>query len=103
MEALARGTPVLAFHGGIAAEMIYDHVTGFACESLDEMVDVLPLIANLDRRECRAAFEKRFSVERMTDRYHHLYERLISAARPPRLSNDLSPQEAQYLTRPMTV
>ena len=76
---------------------------GFACESLDEMVDVLPLIENLDRRECRAAFEKRFSVERMTDRYHHLYERLISAARPPRLSNDLSPQEVQYLTRPMTV
>ena len=91
-EALACGTPVVAFHGGVAAEMIYDHVTGFACESLDEMVDVLPLIANLDRRECRAAFEKRFSAERMTDRYLQLYERLISAARPPRLSNDLSLQ-----------
>lgn len=83
--------------------MIYDHVTGFACESLDEMVDVLPLIANLDRRECRAAFEKRFSVERMTDQYLHLYKRLISAAKTPRLSNDLSLQEVLYFTRPMTV
>ncbi len=83
-EALACGTPILAFHGGSAAEMIYDHVTGFACQSLDEMVDVLPLIGNLDRRECRGVFEKRFSAERMTDQYLQLYERLIAAARPSR-------------------
>lgn len=83
-EALACGTPILAFHGGSAAEMIYDSVTGFACESLDEMVEVLPLIEDIDRRECRSAFEKRFSAERMTDQYLRLYERLIVAARPPR-------------------
>ena len=37
-EALACGTPVLAFHGGSAARVIYGHVTGFAYESLEEMV-----------------------------------------------------------------
>ena len=83
-EALACGTPILAFHGGSAVEMIYDHVTGFACQSLEEMVEVLPLIGDLDRRECRGAFEKRFSAERMTDQYLRLYERLIAAARSPR-------------------
>lgn len=79
-EALACGTPVLAFQEGNAAEMTYDHVTGFACESLEEMVDVLPSIGDIDRRECRGSFEKRFSAERMANQYLRLYERLIGAA-----------------------
>ncbi|MEO7861448.1 MAG: glycosyltransferase family 4 protein [Nitrospirales bacterium] len=79
-EALACGTPVVAFQGGNAAEMIYDHVTGFACDSLDEMVAVLPLVRGLDRRACRNVFEKRFSAERTADQYVHLYTRLIAAA-----------------------
>lgn len=79
-EALACGTPVLAFHGGAAAELIYDHITGFACESLEEMIEMVPLIKNIDRRECRGAFEKRLSTERMTDQYIDLYERLIDAS-----------------------
>lgn len=83
-EALACGTPILAFQGGSAVEMIYDHVTGFACENLDEMVEVLPWIGDIDRRECRGAFEKQFSAERMTDQYLRLYERLIGVARSPR-------------------
>ncbi len=67
-EALGCGTPVVAFHRGNAAEMIYDQVTGFVCDSLEEMVDVLPLIGDLDRNACSAASEKRFSAERMADR-----------------------------------
>ena len=79
-EALACGTPVVAFHDGNPAEMIYDHVTGFVCDSLDEMVKVLPLVRDLDRSACRHAFEKRFSVERMTDQHVQLYDRLIKGA-----------------------
>jgi glycosyltransferase involved in cell wall biosynthesis len=79
-EALACGTPVVAFHGGPVGEMIYDHVTGFACDSFDEMVDALPLVRDIDRKACRNVFEKRFSVERMTDQYIYLYERLIASA-----------------------
>jgi glycosyltransferase involved in cell wall biosynthesis len=79
-EALACGTPVVAFRGGQAAEMIYDHVTGFACDSFDEMVYALPLVRDIDRKACRNVFEKRFSVERMTDQYIYLYERLIASA-----------------------
>jgi glycosyltransferase involved in cell wall biosynthesis len=89
-EALACGTPVVAFHGGQAAEMIYDHVTGFVCDSLDEMVHMLPLVKDLDRKACRNVFEKRFSVERMTDQYVHLYERLIAAASHLRFSASIA-------------
>ncbi len=77
--ALACGTPVLALEGGTAGEMIYDHITGFDCDSVDEMVEVLPCIGDIDRRECGGVFEKRFSTERMADQYLALYQRLIDA------------------------
>ena len=48
-EVLACGTPVVAFHGGNAAVLIYDHLTGFICDSLTEIVIVLPLIGDLNR------------------------------------------------------
>lgn len=102
-EALACGTPVVTFHGGNAAEMICDHITGFACESLDEMVEVLPLIWDLDRRECRRTFEKRFSAKRMADHYLQLYERLIGAAQPSQAPGVEAVQRLQPDTRPVTV
>jgi glycosyltransferase involved in cell wall biosynthesis len=102
-EALACGTPVVACHGGNAAEMIYDHATGFTCESLEEMVEVLPLIGDLDRRECRGAFEQRFSAERMADQYLQLYERLIVAAKSPRVFDASVVQAVQTDTRPVAV
>lgn len=58
------GTPLVAFHGRNAAELIYDHVKGFTYDSLEEMVEMLPLILGvLQRRECRGAFEKRVSED----------------------------------------
>ena len=102
-EALACGTPVVAFHGGPAGEMIYDHVTGFACDSLDEMVHVLPLLKDLDRKACRNVFEKRFSVERIADQYVHLYERLIASAASHRRFSASIAQAAQTDRRPMAV
>jgi glycosyltransferase involved in cell wall biosynthesis len=103
VEALACGTPVVTLHGGTAEEMICDHVTGFACENLDEMVEVLPLIWDLDREECRSSFEKRFSAERMTDHYLLLYERLIGLGQSPRLSSPAAIPTPQPDTRPVTV
>ena len=102
-EALACGTPVVAFDGGLAAEMIYDHVTGFTCESINEMVEMLPLIGDLDRRECRAAFEKQFSTARMAEHYLSLYQRLIDASRSPRGYDASVVKMVQPDIRPMTV
>jgi glycosyltransferase involved in cell wall biosynthesis len=102
-EALACGTPVVSLHGGNAAEMIHDHVTGFVCENLDEMVEVLPSTWDLDRRECRDSFERRFSAERMADHYLLLYERLIGVGQSPRLSSPAATQTPQADTRAVTV
>jgi len=102
-EALACGTPVLAFHGSPAAEMIYDHVTGFACESLEEMVEVVPLIGTIDRSECRRAFEKRLSAERMTDEYIELYERLTEVTKPLRKGGAAAYQMDQTDRSPVAV
>ena len=98
---LACGTPVVAFHRGHAAEMIYDQVTGFVCDSLEEMVDMLPLIGDLDRNACRSAFEQRFSTERMADEYLQLYERLIGPATSSRMFGSSTVQGVRTDRRPM--
>jgi hypothetical protein len=66
------------------------------------MVHVLPLVRDLDRKACRNVFEKRFSVERMTDQYVHLYERLIAAASHRRIRASI-PQATQADRRQVAV
>lgn len=67
------------------------------------MVEVLPLIGDLDRRECRGALEIRFSAERIADRYLELYERRIHAARSPRMFDASAVQAVQTVRGPVTV
>ena len=77
IEALACGTPVLAYRRGSIPEIIEDGVTGFVCDGLDEMTAAIQRIPNIDRGRCRLAFEQRFTVERMAQDYVRLYERLL--------------------------
>jgi len=79
-EALACGTPVVAFRRGSVAEVIEDGVTGFVVDSVDEAVDALRQIGSIDRRACRDAFERRFTAARMTREYVDVYERVASHA-----------------------
>ena len=60
IEALACGTPVLAYRRGSIPEIIEDGVTGFVCEGLDEMTAAIQRIPEIDRRRCRLTFEQRF-------------------------------------------
>ncbi len=76
IEALACGTPVLAYRRGSIPEIIDDTETGFVCEGLDEMTAAVQGIPKIDRRRCRLAFEERFSVERMAQDYLRVYEQL---------------------------
>jgi glycosyltransferase involved in cell wall biosynthesis len=77
IEALACGVPVVAFRGGSVAEIVEDGVTGFIVDSMDEAVAAARHVGRLDRRDCRASFERRFSVRRMASEYVDLYERAI--------------------------
>lgn len=77
VEALACGTPVIARDRGSMPELITDGVTGFLVNSTLEAVQAVERIGELDRRACRAAVSKHFTVDRMADRYLALYQSIL--------------------------
>jgi glycosyltransferase involved in cell wall biosynthesis len=79
IEALACGTPVVAFRAGSVPEVLEDGVTGFVVDTVEDAIAVTRSVKDIDRLRCRAVFEDRFSVGRMAKDYLALYERLISA------------------------
>lgn len=78
VEAMACGTPVIAFNRGSMPELIDHGVTGFLVDTIDEAVEAIARVEEIDRAKCRQRVAERFSVERMADDYIKLYERLIS-------------------------
>ena len=81
IEAMACGTPVLAFRGGAVEELVRPGVTGAIVDSVDEAVAALPGVLQLDRSDCREEFERRFSATRMARDYVRVYERVIGPSR----------------------
>ncbi len=77
IEAFACGTPVLAYRRGSIPEIVNHGVTGFICETVDEMVDAVGQVSLIDRKQCRATFDERFTADRMARDYVALYERLL--------------------------
>ncbi|NJL17420.1 MAG: glycosyltransferase family 4 protein [Nitrospira sp.] len=77
IEAFACGTPVLAYRRGSIPEIVNHGVTGFICETVDEMVDAVGQVSLIDRKQCRATFDERFTANRMARDYVALYERLL--------------------------
>ena len=76
IEAMACGTPVLAFHCGSVPEIVEDGKTGFIVGSVDEAVHAVPQLLMLDRNKVRSRFEKRFSSPQMTREYVAIYQKL---------------------------
>jgi glycosyltransferase involved in cell wall biosynthesis len=74
IEAMANGTPAIAFRRGSVPELIDEGVAGFVVDSLDEAVAAVPRAAALDRSGIRGCFEERFSVQRMARDYVELYD-----------------------------
>jgi glycosyltransferase involved in cell wall biosynthesis len=74
IEAMACGTPVLAYNCGSVPEILNEGITGFGVNSLREAVAAVSKLSSLDRTKCRNVFEKKFSVQRMTDDYLMIYE-----------------------------
>jgi glycosyltransferase involved in cell wall biosynthesis len=77
IEAMACGTPVIAFDRGSMSELIKDGVTGFLVNTLDEAVEAVARVGELDRAACRRHVEANFSVDVMTDRYLALYAKIL--------------------------
>jgi glycosyltransferase involved in cell wall biosynthesis len=74
IESLACGTPVIARPRGSVREVIAHGETGWVCETEDDMVEAVRRIAEIDRADCRAAFDRQFTVETMAKRYLDVYE-----------------------------
>jgi glycosyltransferase involved in cell wall biosynthesis len=85
IEAMACGTPVLAFSHGAVPEVMEDEVTGFICSDVREMAARVRDVEEIDRRACRLLVERRFSVERMADGYEEAYQRVLASADEPQL------------------
>jgi glycosyltransferase involved in cell wall biosynthesis len=77
IEAMACGTPVLAFRHGSVPEVIDEGVTGLIVDSVDETVRKLPQLLTFDRRAVRRRFEQRFSATRMAKEYIHVYREML--------------------------
>ena len=76
IEAMACGTPVIAWDNGSVPEVIEDGVTGFIVRSQAEALAAVERLPSLDRRAIRARFEERFSATAMARRYLEIYERV---------------------------
>ncbi len=79
IEAMACGTPVIAYPCGAVPEVVEDGVTGFIVDNEDAAAQAVARAATLDRARIRARFEARFTARRMAEDYVALYERLLTA------------------------
>ena len=71
IEAMACGTPVIAYRRGAVPEVLTDGVTGWIVAGYEEAVQAVPRVATLSRARCRQVFEERFVVVRMVQDYVH--------------------------------
>ena len=78
IEAMACGTPVIAFPFGSMPELIKPGVNGALVESVDQAVAAVEALGALDRRQCRRSFEQRFTATRMAESYVRVYQGLLA-------------------------
>ena len=70
-------TPVVSFSEGGIPEQIVDGLTGFICDTYDDLVCAMRNIDKIEPQDCRAYAEKHFSVQRMANDYVAIYQRVI--------------------------
>jgi glycosyltransferase involved in cell wall biosynthesis len=98
IEAMACGTPVIAFNNGSVPEVLENGVTGFIVENERQAVDAVGKIGALDRDRIRAEFDRRFTAHHMAQNYLKLYARLTKAGRTGKRTNGHANVEQSLLT-----
>jgi glycosyltransferase involved in cell wall biosynthesis len=83
IEAMACGTPVIAYREGSVSEVVDDGRTGFIVDTLEEAIQAAERIPELRRADCREVFERRFTVTRMARDYLRVYQSLLDSRPHP--------------------
>ena len=99
IEAMACGTPVMAFEAGAVREIIDEGVTGHIVRSVEEGVCKIGAVMALDRGRVRRRFEERFTATRMANDYVKVYQALIGAEARP--ESGWEPAEAASVVEPV--
>ncbi len=81
MEALASGTPVIAFRVGALPEIVEHGLTGFLVDDVEGMSEAILEVSRIDPHACRRAAELRFSADRAVTGYLETFDRVLRAAR----------------------
>jgi CelD/BcsL family acetyltransferase involved in cellulose biosynthesis/glycosyltransferase involved in cell wall biosynthesis len=76
MEALASGTPVIAFPSGALADIVQHGLTGFLVNNVQEMAEAIGRVSSIGPQACRRSAEERFSMDKMLAKYMDVYEQL---------------------------
>jgi len=76
-EAMACGTPVIAFRRGSVPEIIKDNKTGFIVENVGEMAEAIKKIGNIKRKNCREHVEKNFGTDKMVENYEKEFLKIV--------------------------
>ncbi|HWP90848.1 MAG TPA: glycosyltransferase family 4 protein [Thermodesulfobacteriota bacterium] len=77
IEAMACGTPVIAYRRGSVPEVMEEGATGFIVQGLEDAIEAVHRIPTLSRKRCRQVFEERFSASRMARDYIALYQQVV--------------------------
>jgi glycosyltransferase involved in cell wall biosynthesis len=88
IEAMACGTPVIAYPFGSVPEVMNDGVTGYIVSGLEAAVEAVRKVDQLDRRKVRRHFEKHFTADRMAQDYVKIYERMVNRKKSPLAVSD---------------
>jgi glycosyltransferase involved in cell wall biosynthesis len=83
MEAMACGTPVIAFRSGALPEIVEHGRTGFLVHNVEEMAEAIGRVGEIDGEECRRVARERFTAERMARDYMALYEHILGDGTAP--------------------
>ena len=86
IEAMACGTPVIAYRSGSVPEVVADGVSGFVVDDIEGAVDAVGRLGSISREGCRRSFEERFTAERMARDYLALYDHLVLATELPEVA-----------------
>jgi glycosyltransferase involved in cell wall biosynthesis len=92
IEAMACGTPIVAFRRGSVKEVVDDGVTGFIVDSVEDAVRAVEKVTSLSRKRCREVFQERFSAGRMAEDYFTIYRQLVGGK-----AEAVSPLQTSFL------